>query len=242
MDFSKIFIGHAENLIERSKTKALLGDMLQNDMTQVYALMSAYDLDIVGTVETKGALDFIEKSALVDRLVKRFSMIERTAEWSIETWTKILTPKLMQELSDKKADISKAKEQLVMEMLSVTEDLSIDNDNYETAFVSRDDISDYHTNVSLTKKEGKIFVPCGFGNTDNGFFICGITETGIPTATSAGNIYALVYNYLTRNSRMTSDDIPKYFESIHTPFQIDYQRVFRLSIIVLQMINVGFSF
>ena len=171
MDFSKIFIGHAENLIERSKTKALLGDMLQNDITQVYALMSAYDLDIVGTVETKGALDFIEKSALVDRLVKRFSMIERTAEWSIDTWTKILTPKLMQELADKKAGISREKEQLAMEMLSMTEDLSISNGKYETAFVSKDDVSDYHTNVSLTKKEGKIFVPCGYGNTDNGFFI-----------------------------------------------------------------------
>ena len=62
MDFSKIFIGHAENLIDRSKTKALLGDMLQNDMTQVYALMSAYDLDIVSIVETNGSLDAIEKS------------------------------------------------------------------------------------------------------------------------------------------------------------------------------------
>ena len=218
MDFSKIFIGHAENLIERSKTKALLGDMLQNDMTQVYALMSAYDLDIVGIVESKGQLDFIEKSGLVDRLVKRFSMIERTAEWSIETWSKILTPKLMQELADKKAGISREKEQLAMEMLSMTEDLSIDNGKYETAFVSKDDVSDYHTNVSLTKKEGKIFVPCGYGNTDNGFFICGIAETGIPTSTSTGNIYALVYNYLTRNSRMTSDDVPKYFETIHTPY------------------------
>ena len=242
MDFSKIFIGHAENLIERSKTKALLGDMLQNDMTQVYALMSAYDLDIVSIVETKGALDFIEKSALVDRLVKRFSMIERTAEWSIETWSKILTPKLMQELTDKKAGISREKEQLAMEMLSTTEAMVIDTDKYETAFISRDDVSDYHTNVSLTKKEGKIFVPCGFGNTDNGFFICGITESGIPTATSTGNIYALVYNYLTRNSRMTSDDIPKYFDTIHTPFQVDYQRVFRLSIIILQMIKNDFYY
>ena len=242
MDFSKIFIGHAENLIERSKTKALLGDMLQNDMTQVYALMSAYDLDIVDIVETKGVLDFIEKSALVDRLVKRFSMIERTAEWSIETWSKILTPKLMQELADKKAGISREKEQLAMEMLSTTEALLIDNDKYETAFISRDDVSDYHTNVSLTKKEGTIFVPCGFGNTDNGFFICGITESGIPTATSTGNIYALIYNYLTRNSRMTSDDIPKYFDTIHTPFQVDYQRVFRLSIIILQMIKNDFYY
>jgi len=240
MDFSKIFIGHAENLIDRSKTKALLGDMLQNDMTQVYALMSAYDLDIVSIVETNGSLDAIEKSALVDRLVKRFSMIERTAEWSIETWIKILTPKLMQELSDKKSGILREKEQLAMELLSMTEDLPNDNTNYETAFVSKDDISNYHTNVSLIKRDGKIFVPCGFGNTDNGFFIYGITETGIPTSTSTGNVYALVYNYLTRNSRMTFDDIPKYFETIHTPFQLDYQRVFRLSIIVLQMIKNDF--
>ena len=240
MDFSKIFIGHAENLIDRSKTKALLGDMLQNDMTQVYALMSAYDLDIVSIVETNGSLDAIEKSALVDRLVKRFSMIERTAEWSIETWIKILTPKLMQELSDKKSGILREKEQLAMELLSMTEDLPNDNTNYETAFVSKDDISNYHTNVSLIKRDGKIFVPCGFGNTDNGFFIYGITETGIPTSTRTGNVYALVYNYLTRNSRMTFDDIPKYFETIHTPFQLDYQRVFRLSIIVLQMIKNDF--
>ncbi len=242
MDFSKIFIGHAENLIERSKTKALLGDMLQNDMTQVYALMSAYDIDIVNIVEAKGSLDVIEKSALVDRLIKRFSMIERTAEWSIDTWTKILTPKLMQELADKKAGILRDKEQLAMEMLTMTDESPVDSDNYETAFVSRDDVNDYYTNVAITKKEGKIFIPCGYGNTDNGFFICGITETIIPTINSIGNIYALIYNYLTRNSRMTSDDIPKYFASIHTPFQIDYQRIFRLCIIVLQMIKNDFYY
>lgn len=251
MDYSKIFIGHAENLLERSKTKALLGDMLKNDMTQVYALMSAYDLDIVTLVEEKGSLDAFEKSALTDRLVKRFSMIERTAEWSIDTWDKILTTKLIKELADKKASILKEKEQQAMEMLSepeepledkLNEGQPKDYSNYKTAFVSRDDISDYYLNVSFKKKEGKIFVPCGFGNTDNGFFICGISESDHPTTTSTGNIYALVYNYLTRNSRMTVKDVPKYFETVHTPFQIDYQKIFRLSIIVLQMIKNNFFY
>lgn len=262
MDLSKIFIGHAEVLFERAKTKALLGDMLHNDMTMVYALMSAYDLDIVNIVEKGGQLDPIEKSGLADRMTTRFSMIEKSARWSVDTWALMLNPALMAELKEKKEEIERARERDAMALLARSEtspsddekdaadtaedtaenmanDVSEDTE-HEIAFLSKDDVSDYYTNVRLTKKEGRIFIPCGYGNTDNGFFICGIKESSSPTVTESKNVYALVYNYMTRSSGMSADDIPKYIKGIEAPFYIDYQRIFRLSMIILQMVKNDF--
>ena len=96
------------------------------------------------------------------------------------------------------------------------------------------DIADYYTNVKLSKVKGKIFVPCGVGTTDNGFYICGIKEDPV---SSAPAVFALVYNYLTRNSTILPEDYPHYLKRISTTYQLNYQRVYRLMIIILQLVK-----
>ena len=95
---------------------------------------------------------------------------------------------------------------------------------------------DYYVNVSMAKEKDRIYIPCGMGETDYGFYIRGLIET-VRCTHSHANIYALVYNYIIRNSRMTDKDKPRYLKDIHTVFQIDYLKVFRLKTIILQLIK-----
>ncbi|MGN0884148.1 MAG: DEAD/DEAH box helicase [Candidatus Spyradosoma sp.] len=100
-------------------------------------------------------------------------------------------------------------------------------------------IQDCCTNVSLRKIKGKIYIPCGVGNTDIGFYICGIDEK---KCSEAPTVFALVYNYLTRNSCIRpgdypSGDYPRYLKTKKTTFQINYQHVFRLMMVLLQLIK-----
>lgn len=102
--------------------------------------------------------------------------------------------------------------------------------------MSKADLADFYLNVTLRKAEGKIYIPCGVGTTDNGFFICGIPE--VPVSNAPG-VFALVYNYLTRSSTILPEDYPHYLRSVTTAYQINYQRVFRLMMVILQLIRHG---
>ena len=101
------------------------------------------------------------------------------------------------------------------------------------------DMPAYTTNVCLNKIKGKIHIPCGIGNTDFGFYICGINEKKCSTAPT---VFALIYNYLTRNSRIKPGDYPhgdypRYLKDKTTTFQLNYQNIFRLMMIILQLIK-----
>ena len=62
-------------------------------------------------------------------------------------------------------------------------------------FALRGEDESLFINPTLAESEERIYVPCGVGNTDNGFFIYGI-EKQLICSYRDGNIYALIYNYL----------------------------------------------
>ena len=223
MDFSKIFIGHAENLIDRSKTKALLGDVLQNDMPQVYALMCAYDLDIVNIVLKNGSLNTLEKSFIVNSLVKRFSMIKKTAEWSVETWNQILTPKLLQELSDKKSGISQID----------VKTISINNDNLTNIKTSKfPDFKNDKTDFILEKTNlMKLALVFFRGHDDN------INPQTLITDTIKSLIIVIVLENV-RHKNLQKDMLNFLFQA----FDIVYERWEIPSIVFLKDKNSEFSY
>lgn len=96
--------------------------------------------------------------------------------------------------------------------------------------------SDYFINPTLNESNDRIYIPCGLGNSDNGFFIYGIRKTRLCTCENA-DIYALVYNYMVRESRMDPDKLPVYLVNQNLPFVVDYRPVYRLAIILLQLIK-----
>ncbi len=79
-------------------------------------------------------------------------------------------------------------------------------------------------------------IPCGVGNTDNGFLILGIKKTLLCNHPSA-NIYALVYNYFIRSTRISDKDIPRYIQEMDSPYELDYRSIFRMAMIVLELIH-----
>ncbi|MGX8714778.1 MAG: hypothetical protein ACSW8A_03410, partial [Lachnospiraceae bacterium] len=81
-----------------------------------------------------------------------------------------------------------------------------------------------------------IYIPCGFGNTDRGYYIKGI-ERKLRCHHKDENIYALVYNMLIRNSAIGPKDIPDFMYDESMPFVLDYKSIYRLATIVLLLIR-----
>ena len=92
----------------------------------------------------------------------------------------------------------------------------------------------------VLQEESRIYIPCGLGNSDNGFFIYGLTKSRLCTHQYA-DIYALVYNYMIRESRMDPNKLPVYLQKLDLPYTLDYRPVFRLSIVLLQMIKNNYA-
>jgi superfamily II DNA or RNA helicase len=116
-------------------------------------------------------------------------------------------------------------------------------DDMDAISQEKDDISlgdheykNYYINVKMIKQQGCIYIPCGIGEKDYGYYICGIVERARCEHEYA-NIYALVYNYIIRYARMTDADKPTYLKNVHTVYQLDYRNIFRLETIILQLIK-----
>ena len=244
MSLEKVIRGHEATLLERSSTKAIVSDAFANNIQQINALMSAYDAGVVKTVEEKHPLSALARTNLINKLISNYSMNESAATWAIDCWKKVLTKSVIEAL------IAARAEREAERLAKLNKESILDNDLVKTDPIVPDipgledsielstkvDIIDYYTNVKLEKVDGKIFIPCGVGTTDNGFYICGISEMKVSTAPA---VFALVYNFLTRNSTILPEDYPHYLNQVSTTYQINYQRVFRLMMIILQLIKNG---
>lgn len=237
MNLKQILHGHAVTLLEQKSTRAILSDAFNNDIPKINALMSAYDSGIVTLIQEHFPIGNIERSNAINKLVKQYSMLEDRASWAIDQWVDAIDSALIREIMDAKQQQENEKNITIpwddLELPSSHDDTT---DPAPVDFTDKSEQVDYYTNVRLNKVKGKIYIPCGVGNTDNGFFICGIKEEFY---SSAPTVFALVYNYLMRNSCITSEDYPHYLNTITTTFQLNYQRVFRLMIIILQLIKNG---
>lgn len=243
MNLKQILHGHAITLLEQKSTKAILSDAFNNDKPKINALMSAYDIGIVTIIQEHFPLGNLERSNAINKLIKQYSMLEDKATWAVDQWIDAVDGAVIREMQTIQEQLEKEKEE---------KDRS-DNDDPWAAFdlpsshdappaptpidfTDKSEQIDYYTNVRLDKVKGKIYIPCGVGNTDNGFYICGIEEKD---CSAAPTVFALVYNYLTRNSCITPEDYPHYLSTVSTTFQLNYQHVFRLMMIILQLIKNG---
>ena len=243
MNLKQILRSHAVTLLERKSTKAILSDVFNNDMPKINALMSAYDIGIVAIIQDHFPLGNLERSNAINKLIKQHSMLENRATWAVDQWIDAVDSTVIREMKDAQEQLEKEKEEkLFVGNNGFGADLGLPSlhvaspDPTPIDFSDKSEQVDYYTNVCLDKVKGKIFIPCGVGNTDNGFYICGINEKDCSTAPT---VFALVYNYLIRNSCITPGDYPHYLNTISTTFQLNYQRIFRLMMIILQLIKNG---
>ena len=243
MDLKQVLHGHAITLLERKSAKAILSDAFNNDIPKINALMSAYDIGIVTTIQEHFPPGNLERSSAINKLIKQHSMLEDKAAWAVDQWIDAVDSSVIREMQTAQEQLEKEREETLFggnddpwADLGLPGSHDDPPDPTPIDFADKSEQVDYYTNVHLDKVKGKIYIPCGVGNTDNGFYICGICEK---ECSAAPTVFALVYNYLIRNSCITPEDYPHYLNTVSTTFQLNYQHVFRLMMIILQLIKNG---
>ena len=229
MDLKTIIIKNPASVLHRARIRGLFNDVFQNDIARVNLLMMAYDIGIVDEVRKAFPVGSLAKGRLKKILVQQYSIVDEKAAWAIDTWLNCFSTDIIHKITEaEEAGLreSTAEQFPEAEIFKEPNDILVVRENLERLFV----------NPTLDERKDRIFIPCGVGNTDRGFFIKGISKVNISSNPNA-DIYALVYNYLTRNTRITDDDIPCYIRNIESPYEIDYRSVFRLAIILLQMVK-----
>lgn len=244
MNLRQLLEQNPRMLRTKERTRALLCDVYLGDMGKVNLMMTAYSLDVVGLIRSGKKIDQFEKARLSKTLIQQHAIAEDKASWAIEEWLGCLSPYVVQKLDALVQEEVNAEQELLRRealeqaaALQAAEELAQKKkEAEENALLTRDDYVGFYTNPALKEEAGRIFVPCGVGNTDSGFFIHGIARELICKHPLA-SIYALVYNYLVRSSRIQENDIPKYIQNINAPFELDYRSIFRLAITLLMMIR-----
>ena len=212
-------------LLTRQHTKSFLMDFLESDKKQINLLMNAYDSNIISELRSKKFFSEIDKKKWMLKLSDDYSIMEEKAEWAIDFWTSILTIDVVSALEQAEIE-QKESEQNVFESIETemrynTE--TIIDDYSEKSLMTKSDIDDsYYINPDLEVRKERIYISCGVGNTDFGFFIYGIKRTEMCNS-RYGNVFAIVYNYLVRNSNITNNvifQLEEYFLGRRKSFDI----------------------
>ena len=221
-------------LSNKKLLRGLLSDCLVNEKAKVNQLLAAFDSGIVNKILETHLRDEFLGQRLISDITTNYGYDRKTAEWAINTWLFCIDEKVTKAWKmNQESNIRRTTNQDIS-IPPVDDFIKIVDDEL---FTKKDLVQEeYFVNVSLKHTTNDIFVPCGVGNGDNGFFICGLNESRKCEHKHA-NIYALIYNYLLRNSKITDVNKPTYLKQIYTTYSYDYKNIFRLMIIILQMIK-----
>ena len=232
-ELKKLLARNPGVVLIRSRTKGLFSDIFQNDAAKVNVLLTAYDIGIVSEMRKSFPMDALAKGRFVKMLVQQHSIVDDRAIWAVDTWASCFSSDILAELARVEQErLAEAAEVVV----PVEQPKKKDNAAPQGALQVREDYDDYYTNPTINETPERIYVPCGIGNTDKGFFIYGIKKEILCTNKDA-NVYALIYNYLVRDSKITDDNIPHYINNIESPYELDYRSIYRLAIVLLQMVK-----
>lgn len=240
MELKALFESNPALLLKREHVRSVLNDVLMNDVGKVNLMMTAYSIGIVNLVRNSPAIDHAQKARWVMMLVQHHAIVEEKAKWAVDSWVACISPKVLDGLAIEEARLSA--EKIAAQNATRAETLPENTAEASSPAPKYDDLEDresregYYVNPSLDEREDRIYVPCGIGNTDNGFFIYGIKKALLCNHPAA-SIYALVYNFLVRNSRILHQDIPKWIRGQETVFQLDYRSIFRFAVVLLQIIK-----
>lgn len=232
-ELKKLLARNPSVILTRSRAKGLFNDIFQNDAAKVNVLLTAYDIGVVSEMRKAFPMDALAKSRLVKILVQQHSIVDDRAIWAIDTWASCFSNDVLAELARVEQERLDEAAQVVVPVEEPKKAVSTAS---QGALQIREDYDDYYTNPTIKETSDRIYVPCGIGNTDKGFFIYGIKKETLCTHKDA-NVYALIYNYLVRNSVITDDDVPHYISSINSTYELDYRSIYRLSIVLLQMVK-----
>jgi superfamily II DNA helicase RecQ len=236
---TQVFSDYPDALDNHRKLSGLLRDFfhMQNEEKLVRILLNLHKEGIQTEISKEHILTVPFAYKFTLRLTSRYGINEDIAYSAVLLWCICYGTNIL----GKKCDLPKGYKDLMVQnppalpIAPTAPKATESHPDIAEQSTSRE-YDDYFVNVSLTKQQDKVYIPCSFSETDCGYYICGIKESNNCNHKYA-SVYALIYNYIIRNSRMSDEDKPHYFEKIRTTFQIDYLKVFRLETIILQLIK-----
>ncbi|HPQ21674.1 MAG TPA: hypothetical protein PK147_07470, partial [Saprospiraceae bacterium] len=155
-------------VLNKNRMKGLFNDIFQNDLSKVNLMMTAYDVEIVDELCKMHPMDVFSKNRLVKVLVQQYSIVEDKARWAIETWISCFNNEIITEI--KKIELLNN----TIQSTSALEEPTIEMEgSSEHKLRTREDYDNYYVNPKFEESPKRIYIPCGIGNTDNGFFIYG---------------------------------------------------------------------
>lgn len=238
IEFKSFLKLNPDILLSKKTTRGFISDAFKGDLTKINLMMFAYEIGVVTSLRTSYPMTDFEKTRLSMILVKQYSIAEDKASWAVDTWASNITKDIVSALS--KAELEKKNKEKNIEVIEVNKKEKKESMISTQELQTRDDLDSYYINPTFEERQDRIFIPCGIGNTDNGFFIYGIKKERICSHKNA-NVYALIYNYLIRNSKITDDDIPRFLKNIDTTYELNYRNVFRLCMIILRLIKNNYT-
>ena len=235
MDIRKAVKQNPMLISTRKRAQAFFADCFGSDRARVNVMMNAYD---VGIIDELANPDSFSKGRVISNIVTRYAVRQDMAQSAVDMWINILSPDVISAIKNHEKEEKQASANRLRE---IDNGVSKPDQNDYVDFESiKDDYDAYYVNPVKERRNGKsdnkIYIPCGYGNTDNGFYIYGIIRQDICNHPN-GSIYALVYNFLVRNSRMTESDIPAFIKAKKSLFEVDFRNIYRLTIILLQLIK-----
>lgn len=233
MDLKTCLLNDPRIFLDKTRLKGLLGDLYQNDAAKVNLLMLAYNGGIAAKIRENFPVDTLERSRLIGILTRQYSVVDAGAAWAVDTWIAGFSEALIDRLAS--ADSPPPAERIVPEDIP-----DIDEPPAPVEQCVRDDHADRFINPFLEEQADCVYIPCGIGNTDCGFTIHGIKKTAV-CGNQYSDLFALIYNYLTRTSKITDRDIPTFIRDMETTFALDYRSIYRTAILLLQMIRHNYA-
>ena len=225
-------------LLEKPRLRGLISDILLNDVSKINLIMKVYDLGLLESLKREFPLTNHEKNKYVLKLTRDYSIIQDSAIYAVDYWIRTLDKDVIDNLRKYEKEVSSIKKTIEKVELNNTATKKMsetDISDLASSLVTSKDEENYYQNPKIKKIRNVIYVPCGFGNLDFGFFIHGIVESPQCTHENSG-IYALIYNFLIRNTIITNKDMPKFLKEDRN-VNLDLKRVFKYAILLLLLIK-----
>ncbi len=183
-------------------------------------LMSAFECGVVETLLSIENRDEFLRHRLTTEVINCTGYEKSAAEWIVDTWLLCIDGEIIQLWNDYKNTLESEKQ----------------NQEYDP------NMNEFNEPNQYAELPDGIFIPCGVGNEDNGFVVCGLNQSA-SCNDSQESIYAVIFNYLQRSTtidekRDKPQFIKKYEAQLH--FDIDYKQIYRLTIVILLMIKYNY--
>lgn len=239
---NKYFIDHPEVIDNKATLKGVLKDFYLGDDAKVNLMIIAYDLDIHNQIINADRIDEFFKQRFASKLTNLYSIQHDRAMWAVNEWVTIFNSNLIE--SYKNYLVDKEKE------LSLTEandtDAALEEyiytpEQYEATYSTVNDYNDQYINPKSFVDDKNIYIPCGFGNASKGFVIYGMKQSS-QCKNQYASIYALVYNLLIKNTKLNDNNLPKMFYDLESVYSIDYETVYKMTIIILMLIKNNYGY